>query len=168
MKTAFGELLVEVKGAKGEEIEADIRCIEKKPDSRFPVDGRLLIEITVSPERVAKLTFSCRFHTAFKITGSDVETGEHLELKSWYHDKLKWRIGTVDGEWLAAFHQVTMEKIDYLEDDLSATLLGIPVNESFLLPFAVSWKTMKDPEAEDHYTWFMANPAEMYRPRTET
>lgn len=165
MKTAFGELLIEVNDEKGEAVTADVQFIEKETDPRFRIDGRLLIEITASPGQGTELTFICRFHTPFEITDSDVETGEHLELKSWYYDRMKWSIGTVDGEWLTAVRQVTLEKIGYLEDGISATLSEIPSGESFMLPFAVAWKTMADPEAEEHYTWFMASPADMYPPR---
>ena len=83
MKTPFGPVLVEVKDADGNKVEADVQEFEKESDERFPVDGRYLIEVRMTPKVKQAYVFTISFEPEREITDADVETGEHLELKSW-------------------------------------------------------------------------------------
>ena len=147
-KMPFGELIVEVKDEKMAMVEAHIHLIEKEIESRFPVDGRLLIEVTLLPQEERELSFTCRFQPSLKITDSFVETGEFLELKSWYHDDFKWSIGAVDEDWFLWLRKADLRRVEYLENGISLKIGGLAKNKPFMLPFGVAWKTLKDPAEE--------------------
>ena len=164
-KTPFGELMVEVKSDKMETAEAEIRLLEKEIEPRFSVDGRLLIEVALLPQEERELTFICHFQPSLQITDSSVETGEFLELKSWYHGDFKWSIGAVDEDWLLSLRKMDLKRVEYLENGIALKIGGLTKNEPFMLPFGVAWKTLKDPAEEDVYTWFAASPAAMYPPK---
>lgn len=161
-KTPFGELVVEVCNGKMERVEAHTQSIEKEIEPRFLVDGRRLIEVTLQPEEREEFTFTCRFRPSLKITDSSIETGEFLELKSWYQDDFKWSIGAVDEDWLLSLRKVDLMEVEYLENGISLKIRGLAKDEPFMLPFGVAWKLLKDPAEEDIYTWFAASPADMY------
>lgn len=160
MKTPFGRVLVEVKDADGNKVEADVQEFEKESDERFPVDGRYLIEVRMTPKVKQAYFFTISFEPEREITDSDVESGEDLELKSWLSGNFKWSLGAVDDEWLLALRKVDLTHVDYLENGIALQINGIPVGEPFMLPFGVAWQETEN--LEDANTWFMAAPADMY------
>lgn len=163
METPFGQLEIRVYVEDGEEVEADVQVIEQKIDERFPVDGRYLIEVRVRPLKKQLHIFTVRFTPSLEITHAYVETGEHLELKSWFSSNFKWGIGAVDTEWLVSLRKVNLTDVEYLDDGITLRIGEIPVNEPFMLPFGVAWKESAD--LEDASTWFAASPSAMYPPK---
>lgn len=163
MKTPFGHVHILVSDEDWWEIKSDVRVIEKEIDERFPVDGRWLIEVRVTPQQIQRHIFTIRFTPSRTITEACVETGEHLELKSWFSGNFKWSLGAVDEDWLRALRKVKLSKVEYLDHGITLQIDGIPAGEEFMLPFGVAWRDSDDPEEAN--TWFSANPADMYPPK---
>ncbi|PKH08576.1 MULTISPECIES: hypothetical protein [Planomicrobium] len=165
METPFGQLEIRVYVEDGEEVEADVQVIEQKIDEPFPVGGRYLIEVRVTPLKKQLHIFTIRFTPSKEITDAYIETGEHLELKSWISGNFKWSLGVVDEDWLRALRNVNLKDVEYLDDGISLKIDGIPAGEEFVLPFGVAWKEMQDRKEEEHHTWYAAAPADMYPPK---
>lgn len=163
METPFGQLEIRVYVEDGEEVKADVQVIEQKIDEPFPVGGRYLIEVRVTPLKKQLHIFTIRFTPSMEITDACVETGEQLELKSWISGNFKWSIGAVDEDWLRALRNVDLTEVEYLDDGISLKIDGIPPDEPFMLPFGVAWKESAD--LEDASTWFAASPSVMYPPK---
>ena len=165
METPFGQLEIRVYVEDGEEVEADVQVIEQKIDEPFPVGGSYLIEVRVTPLKKQLHIFTIRFTPSMEITDACVETGEHLELKSWISGNFKWSIGAADEDWLLVLRHVDLKDVEYLDDGISLKIDGIPAGEEFVLPFGVAWKEMQDRKEEEHHTWYAAAPADMYPPK---
>lgn len=163
MDTPFGKVQVLVSDGEWREIETDLHVIEKDIDERFPVDGRRLIEVRLTPGKSQRYIFTIRFMPSLQISDAEVETGEHLELKSWFSGNFKWSFGAVDKDWLQALRKVTLTEVEYLDHGITLRIDGIPAGEEFMLPFGVAWQEADDPANEN--TWFVAAPADMYPPK---
>lgn len=163
LETPFGKVRVLVSDEDWRPIEADIAFVEKEIDERFPVDGRYLIEVRLTPQKAQRHIFTIRFTPSLKVSDSHVETGEHLELKSWFSSNFKWSLGAVDEDWLRALRKVTLTEVEYLDHGITLRIDGIPAGEEFMLPFGVAWQEADDPANEN--TWFAAAPADMYPPK---
>ncbi|WP_341202122.1 hypothetical protein [Planomicrobium okeanokoites] len=163
METLFGRLEFLVCGEDQKELEVDVQIIEQEIDECFLVDGRYLIEMRITPKKSQIYNFAIHFTTSRTITNAYVEAGEHLELKSWFSDNLKWSLGAVDEDWLRALRNVDLTEVEYLDDGISLKIDGIPPGEPFMLPFGVAWKESAD--LEDASTWFAASPSAMYPPK---
>ena len=163
METPFGRLDFLVSGEDQRELEVDVKIIEQEIDERFPVDGRYLIEMRITPKESQIFNFAIHFTTSRTITYAYVETGEHLELKSWFSGDLKWSLGAVDKDWLWALRDVDLKDVKYFDDGILLRVGEIPAGEVFMLPFGVAWK--KSADVEDVATWFAASPAAMYPPK---
>lgn len=164
MKTPFGDVTVNVNRKDGSEVGKDIWIVKVGNEKKFPVDGRFLIETLIVPEMGEEYTFTCSFTPSIDITDEGVETGEWLELKSWYSGLFKWSIGTVDDEWLLAVRKVNANHAEYLEHSVSITISGFTGGKPFMLPFAVAWKETDGTSEQDVLTWLAADPSMMYVP----
>lgn len=165
LDTPFGKVRVLVSDEDWWEVQADVAFFEKEIDERFPVDGRYLIEVRMVPQQAQRHIFTIRFTPSLIISDAGVETGEHLELKSWFSGNLKLSLGTADEDWLRALRKVELSKVEYLDHGITLQIDGIPAGEEFMLPFGVAWQEMQDREEEEHHTWFAAAPADMYPPK---
>ncbi|WP_033541300.1 hypothetical protein [Planococcus sp. CAU13] len=165
LETPFGKVRVLVSDEDWRPIEAGIAFIEKEVDERFPVDGRWLIEVRLTPQKVQRHIFTIRFTPSLTISDAEIETGEALELKSWYCGNLKLSLGAVDEDWLRALRKVELTEVEYLDYGITLRIDGIPAGEEFMLPFGVAWQEMQNLEEEAHHTWYMAAPADMYPPK---
>ena len=163
METPFGQLHILVSDEDWREIKSEVRVIEKESEERFPVDGRWLIEVRVTPPQIQRHIFTIRFTPSRTITDACVETGEYLELKSWFSGNFKWSLGAVDEDWLRALRNVKLTKVEYLDHGITLRIDGIPAGEEFMLPFGVAWRDSDD--SEEANTWFAAAPADMYPPK---
>lgn len=163
LETPFGKVQVLVSDEDWRPIEADIAFREKEIEERFPVDGRWLIEVRMTPQETQRHVFTIRFTPSLIISDTDIETGEALELKSWFSGNLKWSLGAVDEDWLRVLRKVELTKVEYLDHGITLQIDGIPAGEEFMLPFGVAWRNSDDPEEAN--TWFAANPADMYPPK---
>lgn len=88
----------------------------------------------------------CRHKEGHKVT-SFPETGENLALISFYWEKNKLSIGTTG--------DIAGVKYSYLDNAINLSMQQNPVQ----IIFYVAWMEMVNPEKEDIYTWFAADPS---------
>jgi hypothetical protein len=76
------------------------------------------------------------------------ESGERLELQSYWSDNIKLSIGT-EGE-------IPGVQYEYLKNCLRIRIeQSVPI---MTIKYYVAWLTMSNKEVEDIYTWFGADP----------
>lgn len=125
--------------------------IIKLPNAQkqFLVDKRFKIIVKKLPLSDTDITVECKI---INFKGDNVkgyvESGEGLNLVSFYRKKLKLSIGIED-----QINNVYCECIEY---GLKITVF----KQSFLkqLVFGIAWLSMHDEEKEEIYTWFAADP----------
>lgn len=144
LETPLGLLFIEVDGHP-----TDYSIVQlNKCDKRFCVDGRYRVTLFL-PTRQTDVTIKCgiKYNESLSIRKC-AESGENLSLVSFYYDGLKLSIGTEDD-------------IKYKKCDLTDYGLTITLKKNFALNsliFGVSWVTIRNPDTDDIYTWFAADP----------
>ena len=144
MLTELGEIKILVNGK-----EITYKSIELINHSQyFSVKNRFKIICDISKQTVENIKIECvlEIKKAMKVTSSS-ETGENLALISFYWEKNKLSIGT-QGDILGV-------KYGYSDNAISLTMQKNPGQ----VIFYVAWLEMMEPEKEDIYTWFAADPA---------
>lgn len=154
--TPFGEIEILI---DGKAIEYNYKKLN--PDSHCKdVNGRHLIQVSFVPDG-KNHRISCRI-SGYKASGSDeIETGENLELKSFYKGNAKLSIGMegdsgyINGERVSLFYDYDN---DYQDDGVEYVVLPDTKTQNYV--FGISWLNCCH-ENNDVQTWFGADPTIM-------
>ena len=144
MYTELGKITVFVNGK-----EVPYKSIELINHSQyFSVNKRFKLICDISKQIVENVKIECllEINKDIKVT-SISETGEDLALISFYWKKNKLSIGTRG--------DIVGVEYSYLDNAICLTMQKNPMQ----VIFYVAWLEMVDPEREDIYTWFAADPA---------
>lgn len=147
MYTELGEIKILINGK-----EIKYQYIELiKHSQYFSVENRYKLVCDIPEQQSQNIRIECvvEFKKNIKVI-SGTETGENLALISFYWGKNKLSIGT-KGD----IHGVSY---DYSDNSINLTMKKNPGQ----IIFYVAWLKMVDPEKEDIYTWFAADPAYDY------
>lgn len=144
MYTELGEIKILVNGQ-----EISYKCIELLNHSQyFSVKGRFKLICKVPEHLAENINIECVLGIKEDIkVASCPETGENLALISFYWEKNKLSIGTRG--------DIAGVKYSYLDNAISLSMQQNPGQ----IIFYVAWLEMANPEKEDIYTWFAADPA---------
>ncbi|MDO4280536.1 MAG: hypothetical protein Q4C56_02790 [Peptococcaceae bacterium] len=141
-----------------EEIEYDYTALLCDPSSFPDLDGRFFIKLNFKPDG-KRHTISCRIKGHIPNSNDDIESGENLELKSFYRGTTKLSIGMegdsgyfIDGTRASDTYDYDN---DYLPDGVEYIVLGTTETEEYV--FAIAWI---DPFTEENeiQTWEGADP----------
>ncbi|MDO5292729.1 MAG: hypothetical protein Q4F05_08265 [bacterium] len=131
-------------------IEYDKSCTE--------LDGRYLIRVSFKPDGHRHI-ISCRIINYTPNTNDDIESGENLELKSFYKEKVKLSIGMegdtgyfLNGMRLSEYYDYDTE---YLHDGVGYVVLETTTTDEY--KFGIAWLN-NCTEENDVQTWFGADP----------
>lgn len=144
MYTELGEIKVLVNGK-----EVPYNCVELiNHNQYFSVERRFKLICDVSKQTLGDINIKCKIEIkkGIKVTSCS-ETGENLALISFYWGKNKLSIGTKG--------DVAGVKYSYWDDSV---VLEMQANPGQII-FYVAWLEMIEPDREDIYTWFAADPA---------
>lgn len=152
--TPLGEIIIFCNNKKIEykavSIENDKTCID--------LDGRYLITLHIEPNG-KKQKISCKIKMYTPSSNDGIETGENLELKSFYKDKIKLSIG-MEGDTGYLIDGIRYYDYDnnYLDDGVEYVLLEETVTDEY--KFGIAWINNYT-EDNDAQTWFGADPTMM-------
>lgn len=144
MDTKLGEIKILVNGE-----EMPYKYIELVNHSQyFSVKNRfkLICEVPKYLDKNINIECIVDIKKDMKVT-SFPETGENLALISFYWEKNKLSIGTTG--------DIAGVKYSYLDNAINLSMQQNPGQ----IIFYVAWLEMVNPEREDIYTWFAADPA---------
>ena len=144
MYTELGEIKVIVNGK-----EVPYNSVELiNHNQYFSVERRFKLICDVSKQTLGDINIKCKIEIKkdIKVTSCS-ETGENLALISFYWGKNKLSIGTKG--------DVAGVKYSYWDDSV---VLEMQENPGQII-FYVAWLEMIEPDREDIYTWFAADPA---------
>lgn len=144
MYTELGKIKILVNGQ-----EMTYKCIELINHSQyFSVKKRFKLICEVPKHLAENINIECILNIKgdLKVT-SYPETGENLALISFYWEKSKLSIGTIG--------DIVGVKYGYLDNAISLSMQQNPGQ----IVFYVAWLEMVNPEKENIYTWFAADPA---------
>ncbi len=144
MITDLGELNVLVNGSL---VDYELREL-KLVGRNFKVNGRVELLVENLESYGKSVNVECGFKSLKNEQYGSSESGEQLEMISFYDGDYKLSIGVED-------------EIDGLAYSLSNCSIVIRVNDTSHisnLKFRVAWIDMKDSKVEDIYTWFAADP----------
>lgn len=114
----------------------------------FTVDKRVQIEfapnIQLSNENIIKFIFVNNGDVAIK---SCIETGEDLQLISFYYKNFKVSLG---------MNELQSVKYTYLENGIQLEIMSSLIISE--IKTIVAWLEMQDAELEDVFTWYAADP----------
>lgn len=155
LTTPLGDIEIYIDDKKIEYVERNIR----KPDKLCPdVDGRYCIEVNFLPDGKSHV-ISCKIKDYISSKEDGIESGERLELKSFYRDNTKLSIG-MEGE-AGCYPDGTRASDvydydnDYMDDGVSYLILEETKTTRYV--FGVAW--IENVTAEnDVQTWFGADP----------
>lgn len=144
MHTELGKIKILING-----IEIPYESIELiKYNHYFSVKGRIKLVCNVPEQLKKNIKVECIIESPKDIKiKSGTEIGENLALISFYGDKSKLSIGTLGD----------IPGVKYIYSD-NGMCLELQKNPRRVV-FYVAWLEMTDPEKEDIYTWFAADPA---------
>lgn len=97
---------------------------------------------------------ACRIADRAPSKNDGIESGENLELKSFYNEKAKLSIGTIGDIGCSTFDYEN----EYLDDGVAYLVLQKTKTEKFV--FGVAWLN-NCTEENDVQTWFGADPMGM-------
>ncbi len=152
LKTPVGSLEIQI-----DNVSTDYVCVPVPIDGICAdVGGRYAIVVHFCPDQ-AEHTISCKIknHTPSPLDGP--ESGENLELYSFYKNGAKLSLGMegdsgyINDKRLAAFDYDT----EYLDDGVQYCILAITKTEKYV--FGVAWIN-KVTEKNDIQTWLAADP----------
>lgn len=154
LKTPLGEIIVRIDGVSvGYEpvlVKTDHTCQN--------VDGRFYICITRKNNLKAH-KISCEIDGYIPNENDCIESGEHLELKSFYREYTKLSIGAeydIDGSY--------DYECEYLPNGLQYNILPKTQTRNYI--FGIAWINQCN-EQTDIQTWFGADPTLIYTPRSK-
>ena len=154
LTTPLGDIEIYIDDKKIEYVERNIR----KPDKLCPaVDGRYSIEVNFLPDGKFHV-ISCKIKDYISSKEDGIESGERLELKSFYRDNTKLSIG-MEGD--AGYYsdgtrasEVYDYDNDYMEDGVSYLILKETKTTKYV--FGVAWIEKVTTE-NDVQMWFGAD-----------
>lgn len=143
--TPLGEILILI-----DNIEIDYEYIKVAPEKLCSqVDGRYKIKINFIPDK-NNHQISCIIKNHKRTKMDSVESGEFLALQSFFKDKTKLSIGTIDDEYNEDYSN------SYLYNGVAYDVL--PTTQAKEYIFMVCWINNCDSEEKDLQTWFGADP----------
>ena len=147
MHTELGEIKILIDGK-----EVPYKCVELPNHSQyFCVKNCFKLICDIPHQKARNIDIRCVVEIKKDINvTSGPETGENLALISFYWKKNKLSIGTIG--------DIDGVKYNYLNNSIGLTM---PKNPGRII-FYLAWLEMSDPEKEDIYTWFAADPAYDY------
>lgn len=152
LSTPLGTIYIEIDGREiayeYKRIELDRTC----PD----VDGRYLITLNYQPDGNPHI-IACRIRGYHPSEEDEIETGQYLELKSFYSGTIKLSIGMIgDVQYYGSRRDNTFDYDNgYLVDGVTYELL--PFTKTQKYKFAIAWLNHCTPE-NDVQTWLAADP----------
>ena len=168
--TPIGDIEIRIDGRlahfNGRSIKKDGTCED--------VSGRYAIYVDFKPDGIAH-SITCRIlgHTVDK--RDEIETGEWLELKSFYKGNIKLSIGMEGDVGYIGSERVSEYDYDndYFDDGVSYEILPETMTEHFV--FGISWIEDPDTSERNCQTWYGADvkgykyypPEEVYCPISE-
>ncbi|WP_110933549.1 hypothetical protein [Paenibacillus bouchesdurhonensis] len=184
----FGEIILKLHTYSDEDLTEKINLkieiveLEKEMHNFFMVDRRYKVDafVTGIASFYQEVNIDCYFEPVIKITESSIESGECIDIKSWYCCNLKLSIGTEDQEMLftRAAYELEMPRRyksffkeqrfdnciiintpEYLDHGIRVSFPDIMEVEKVKFTFGIAWLEMKDADTEDIYTWFAADPS---------
>ena len=146
LKTPFGNIVICVENEVVEynHIQMASSYIGQHGLPVFDVEGRFRISISNLNKPIC---VSCTF-IADEEYSSGIDSGERLALKSWFKGQQILSIGTED--------EIPDVEVRYLDNGLKV-ILSENSNITNIV-FQIAWMTINDPEKEDGYTWYAADP----------
>lgn len=145
LQTPLGEIIVSIDN-KPVQYEAKI----EPPDKACPdLNGRYSITVEFAPDR-QEHTVSCRIKGHVPDERDDIETGERLELKSFYAGNVKLSIG-MEGEDLGIRTEYDYDT-GYLDDGVQYEIRSFTRTGKYV--FGIAWISNFNDENE----WFGADP----------
>ncbi len=153
LETPFGSVDVKLDGNI-----LDYECHEQPLDSTCrEVNGRYAIKVSFIPDG-KRHSISCIIRDYMASSNDGIESGERLELYSFYRDKTKLSIGMEgDGGYLSNGKRVSQYDYDtaYLENGVQYIIL--PTTKTVAYVFGVAWIDHVN-EENDVQTWYGADP----------
>ena len=152
LTTPLGAIYIEI---DGQEIEYTYKSIALDRTCR-EVNGRYLIELDYEPDGQPHI-IACRIRGHQPSEEDEIETGEYLELKSFYNETIKLSIGMTGQTGYVGSHRDNTFDYDngYLADGVTYELL--PFTKTQKYKFAIAWLNHCTPE-NDVQTWLAADP----------
>lgn len=154
--TPLGEIDILI---DGRETEYDFHIVDVDSSCK-DVDGRYTIQILFDPDgRCHRI--SCKIRDYIPSEMDDIESGENLELKSFYKGGAKLSIGTegdsgyINGERVSTTYDYDNE---YQDDGVDYVILG--ATKTQIYTFGVAWVNNYT-ENNEVQTWFGADPTIM-------
>lgn len=153
--TPLGELFITVDGKLIEYEYRKANLVQSCKD----VNGRYIINISFIPDGKPH-RISCRITDYIPSKNDGIESGEGLELKSFYNGNAKLSIGMVGDSVYINGKRIWEYDYDndYLDDGVEYVILDITETQNFV--FGVSWLN-NCTEENDIQTWFGADPTIM-------
>lgn len=150
LATPFGEIEIFI---DNKEVEYDYIKIENDKTCEN-LNGRYLITIFFNPDRLEhKIT--CRIKNYKPSINDDIETGENLELKSFYSDNIKLSIGMVGNVRDERICSIFNYDNNYLEDGVEYIIFKTTNTNKYY--FGIAWIENYTNENEVQ-TWYGADP----------
>lgn len=141
IQTPIGDIRILV---NGQEKKYEFCELETKTEN-FSVDNRF--QITFGEIEIGMIV-SCVLESPFQNIESTPDSGERLEMISFYKDDLKLSIG-VEGE-IEGINYVLLKNGIEIRNEKSIYKPNLIIN--------VAWLKMKNSEEEDIYCWLAADP----------
>lgn len=170
------------------DVKITIDELPNKLGTLFKVDKRFKIQVYVRSikDLNQELHIECKFNPINNLIDSGIrngrdtgiESGENIDLKSWYYKTLKLSIGTEDD--CALYNRAVNSKDmpkrlkqyfdekycngyivvntpKYLDYGIRVSLPNLESGEYAVIIFAAAWINMTNPDIQDIYTWFAAD-----------
>ena len=154
--TPLGEIDILI---DGREIEYDFQIVDVDSSCK-DVEGRYAIQVSFVPDGREHI-ISCKIRDYKTSEMDDIESGENLELKSFYNGGAKLSIGMegdsgyINGERISTIYDYDNE---YQDDGVDYVILGVTKTQIFT--FGVAWIN-NCTENNEVQTWFGADPTIM-------
>lgn len=147
--TPLGKLHVTIDGML---VDCVYQLVEKT-STCSDIDGRYAIIVPFAPNGDCH-TIACQIENYSASLNDGIESGEYLELKSFYKENVKLSIGMIGDSGLSTFDYEN----EYLDDGVAYLILPKTKTEKFV--FGVAWLNNCTEENEVQ-TWFGADPMGM-------
>lgn len=154
--TPLGEIDILI---DGREIEYDFQTVDVDSSCK-DVEGRYAIQVSFVPDGREHI-ISCKIRDYKPSEMDDIESGENLELKSFYNGGAKLSIGMegdsgyINGERISTIYDYDNE---YQDDGVDYVILGVTKTQIFT--FGIAWID-NCTENNEVQTWFGADPTIM-------
>ena len=149
INTPLGDIEIYI---DGKQIDYSAKCLGAMDRLCPDITGRYRVEINLEPDG-KEHTISCRIKDYTPSEEDDIETGENLELKSFYKDKTKLSIG-MEGD--SGYYEKYDYDNDYLDDGVQYFIMKD--TKTRIYKFGIAWIDNFTDENEAQ-TWFGADPA---------